>query len=166
MAGVPPRSPFAAIAAAAGLARHTRPGSRVVRLGGDLVVGIAFRSNLDGHRGAGHAFDGRQRRPAQVTLMPACSRAELSTPGQGKAARHPAACAVFQGTKRVGAAGASEETNRCTPMPVSAACRLMQACASAWLAMSARRSGSTAGRIRAWSPPGSRAPRAASADAR
>ncbi len=52
-------------------------------------------------------------------------------------------CAVFQAGKRVAGVGASDEVNRWRPLPLSVAWRLRQASARAWLAMAARRSGST-----------------------
>ncbi len=62
--------------------------------------------------------------------------------GQRQAARDPRCLRGLPGRKRVPWAGASEETKRCTPEPLCEACRLRQAWALAWLAISARRSAS------------------------
>jgi hypothetical protein len=54
---------------------------------------------------------GRDVRP-RVTLIPACSSAELSTPASLSERVTEAACAVFQAGKRVVAAGVSDEVKR------------------------------------------------------
>ena len=58
------------------------------------------------------SMPGRGVRP-RVTVVPACSRAEFSTPASARLRVTHAACAVFHATKRVVFAGASDETNRC-----------------------------------------------------
>src|ERR1700739_3993915 len=76
------------------------------------------------------SMTGRAVRP-MVTLTPAWLRAALSIPASAMLRATQAACAVFQGTKVVCGAGASEEMNKCTPEPLMAACSERQACATA-----------------------------------
>ncbi len=82
---------------------------------------------------------GSAMRPS-VTVDAGVSQRRVQHSGKRHAARDPRGLRGLPGVKRASPAGAREETNRCTPEPASAACRLRQACAPAWLAISARRS--------------------------
>ena len=66
------------------------------------------------------SIDGNAVRPS-VTGTLECESEESIAPARDRLRMIHAACAVFQGTKRESWTGASEETNRCTPEPLSVA---------------------------------------------